>query len=93
MREDVAVDLSGAAGALPLVPAAVRTAFGGLELPWTAATALRVLAGDLSVPAPPAPVEPDPAWASTDDSGAGSVEGSEAEAAGPSCSSSISGVD
>jgi DNA polymerase-1 len=59
MREDVAVDLSGAVGALPLVPAAVRAAFGSLELPWTAATALRVLAGDLSVPVPPAPVEPD----------------------------------
>ena len=59
MREDVVVDLTGTAGALPFVPAAVRSAFGSLELPWTAATALRVLAGDLSVPVPPAPVEPD----------------------------------
>jgi DNA polymerase-1 len=59
MREDVAVDLSGVEGALPLRPAAVKEAFGPLELPWTAATALRVLAGDLSVAAPPAPVEPD----------------------------------
>ena len=59
MREDVVVDLTGTAGALPFVPAAVRSTFGSLELPWTAATALRVLAGDLSVPAPPAPVEPD----------------------------------
>ena len=59
MREDVAVDLTGTVGALPLLPAAVKDAFGPLELPWTAATALRVLAGDLSVAAPPAPVEPD----------------------------------
>jgi DNA polymerase-1 len=59
MREDVVVDLTGTAGALPFVPTAVRSAFGSLELPWTAATALRVLAGDLSVPVPPAPVEPD----------------------------------
>ena len=43
-------------------PAAVhrgKTTYGSLELPWTAATALRVLAGDLSVASPPAPVEPD----------------------------------
>ena len=59
MRADVAVDLSGGAGALPLPSVAVRATFGSLELPWTAATALRVLAGDLSVPSPPAPVEPD----------------------------------
>ena len=59
MRADVAVDLSGEAGALPLPSMAVQTTYGSLELPWTAATALRVLAGDLSVPPPPAPVEPD----------------------------------
>jgi len=59
MRADVAVDLSGGIGALPFLPAAVRAAYGPLELPWTAATALRVLAGDLSTPAPPTPVEPD----------------------------------
>jgi len=57
MREDVAVDMT--AGALPLLAGAVRDAFGPLELPWTTATALRVLAGDLSVQPPPAPVEPD----------------------------------
>ena len=46
MREDVAVDLSGTVGALPLVPSAVRATFGALELPWTAATG--------SPPVPPA---------------------------------------
>ena len=59
MRADVAVDLSGAAGALPLPSFAVRATYGPLELPWTTATALRVLAGDLTVSVPPAPVEPD----------------------------------
>jgi hypothetical protein len=41
MRADVAVDLSGGAGALPLPSVAVQTTFGSLDLPWTAATALR----------------------------------------------------
>jgi len=59
MRADVVVDPSGAAGALPLPSVAVRATFGPLELPWTTATALRVLAGDVSVAIPPAPVEPD----------------------------------
>jgi len=59
MRADVAVDLSGGIGALPFLPAAVRAAYAPLELPWTAATALRVLAQDPSTAAPPTPVEPD----------------------------------
>lgn len=59
MHEDVAVDLSGAVGTLPLAAAAVRATYGCLELPWTAATAVRVLARDLSAPAPPVPREPD----------------------------------
>jgi len=59
MHDDVPVDVSGTTGTLPLAADAVRAAFAALELPWTAATALRVLARDTSTPAPPAPVEPE----------------------------------
>jgi 5'-3' exonuclease len=59
MHDDVPVDVSGAAGALPLAADAVRAAFAALELPWTAATALRVLARDATTHAPPSPVEPE----------------------------------
>jgi len=51
MRRDLGIDLG--AGRLPLPADAVRSAFAELDLPWTAATALRVLAHDESAPAPP----------------------------------------
>lgn len=59
MHVDVPVDLSGAVGRLPLPADAVRAAFAPLELPWTTATAVRVLARDLSEPPQPALREPD----------------------------------
>lgn len=59
MQDDVPVDLSGAVGCLPLPADDVRAVFAPLELPWTTATAVRVLARDLSDPPPPAPREPD----------------------------------
>lgn len=59
LHDDIAVDLSGATGRLPLPADAVRAAFAPLELPWTAATAVRVLARDLSAPGPPPSREPD----------------------------------
>jgi 5'-3' exonuclease len=58
MHDDVPVDLSGTAGAIPLPAAAVRACYGPLELPWTTAAALRALAHEESEPPPP-PVEPD----------------------------------
>ncbi|WP_300017956.1 5'-3' exonuclease H3TH domain-containing protein [Pseudonocardia sp.] len=51
MRDDVEIDLD--AGHLPLPVDAVRAAFVALDLPWTAATALRVLAHDETAPPPP----------------------------------------
>jgi 5'-3' exonuclease len=55
MRSDVEIDLG--AGPLPLPVDAVRATFAALDLPWTAATALRVLAHDESAP-PPGPRPP-----------------------------------
>jgi 5'-3' exonuclease len=55
MRSDVEIDLG--AGHLPLPVDEVRAAFAALDLPWTAATALRVLAHDESAP-PPGPRPP-----------------------------------
>ena len=52
MRRDVEIDLG--TGHLPLPLSEVRDAFAALDLPWTAATALRVLAHDESAP-PPGP--------------------------------------
>ncbi|MDT7709626.1 MAG: 5-3 exonuclease [Pseudonocardiales bacterium] len=51
MRSDVQIDLG--VGHLPLAANAVHAAFAGMDLPWTTATALRVLAHDESVPPPP----------------------------------------
>ncbi len=51
MRCDVALDLG--AGHLPLPVEAVRSTLAALDLPWTTATALRVLAHDESAPPPP----------------------------------------
>ncbi len=59
MHDDVAVDLSGSAGALPLPAADVRACYGTLELPWTTAAALRALAHEEAPPGPSAAVEPD----------------------------------
>ncbi len=50
MHSDVAIDLG--AGHLPFPADEVRATFAALDLPWTAATALRVLAHDESAPAP-----------------------------------------
>lgn len=61
MHPHVAVDLTGAAGALPLPAAAVRSIYAAQDLHWTTAAALRALARDGSGPVPPA-VEP--SWAS-----------------------------
>ena len=62
MRHDLPVDLPvdtpGAVGRLPLALDAVRTTYGFLELPATAATAASVLA-DLPVPSRAIPPEPD----------------------------------
>jgi 5'-3' exonuclease len=55
MRHDVEIDLD--AGHLPLPVDEVRATFAALDLPWTAATALRVLAHDESAP-PPGPRPP-----------------------------------
>jgi len=55
MRSDVAIDLG--AGHLPFPADEVRATFAALDLPWTAATALRVLAHDESAP-PPSPRPP-----------------------------------
>ncbi|HEX5811388.1 MAG TPA: 5'-3' exonuclease H3TH domain-containing protein, partial [Pseudonocardia sp.] len=61
MRRDVAIDMG--TGHLPLRVDAVRAAFAALDLHWTAATALRVLAHDESAP-PPAPRPPlETGWA------------------------------
>lgn len=51
MRADLPVDLG--AGHLPLRGDAVRAAFAELDLPWTAAAALRALAHDEAAPPPP----------------------------------------
>lgn len=55
MRRDVEIDLG--AGHLPLPVEVVHRAFATMDLPWTAATAQRVLAHDESAPPPNAPPE------------------------------------
>lgn len=60
MRADLPVDLD--AGHLPLPVDAVRAAFAGQDLPWTAATALRALAHDDTAPPPPPRAELETGW-------------------------------
>lgn len=60
MHPHVAVDLTGEVGALPLPAEAVRTTYGGQDLHWTTAAALRALARDGSGPVAP---DVEPSWA------------------------------